>query len=129
MKILIWTAWIDIYSKSSKTLTDKTTDCRYNVTLTIFYTSSTMTVRVLLRCMILKVSIKNSMIFLNVIWIGVAGKTKGAKAISELKDLFVFWSVFIKSINLSMLSLLSFELKTFSFRKTLLMSIMIITVL
>ena len=51
------------------------------------------------------------------------------KSYFRLKNLFVFWFVFIKSINLSMLFLFFFEFKTFSFCKASLMSIMTITVL
>ena len=69
------------------------------------------------------------MIFSNLIWVDTADETENTKVVSELKDLFIFWSISTKSINLSMLFLLFFELKTFNSRKTLLMSIMTITVL
>ena len=117
--MLIWATWIDICSKLIETLTDKATDCRYNVTLTISYILSTIIVRVLLKCMILKVLIRISMIFLNVIWVDIVDKTESAKAVSELKDLFVFWSIFIKFSNLSMLSLLFFRVQNIQFLQSI----------
>ena len=46
--------------------------------------------RALLNYTILKVLIKDSTIFLNVIEIETTNNTKDAKTISELKDLFIF---------------------------------------
>ena len=129
MKILIWAIWTNIRSKSTKTLIDKLIDCWYSVTLLIFYISSTLTACTLLKCIILKVSIKDSMIFLNIIWVDIADNTKGTKVISELKALFVFWSIFVKFINLSILALFFFEFKIFNFRKALLIFVIALTVL
>ena len=109
--------------------TSKAVKNLYNVTFIIRDISFAIIAWTLLNCMILKVSIKNSTIFLNVIQIETTDNTKDVKTVFELKDLFVFWSIFIKFINLLILFLFFFELKMFSSRKALLIFVMTIIVL
>ena len=79
--MLIWTDWFNICLKLIEILTGKAINCQYNVTLIIFYISSTIPVGALLKCMILKVSIRNSMIFLNIIGVDIVDKTEDAKIV------------------------------------------------
>ena len=75
---------------SIEVITSKVIDCLYKMTLIIYYTSSTVIARALLKCMILKTFIRNLIVLLNIIEANIADKTENAKVIFELKDLLVF---------------------------------------